>query len=71
MDGKTLEPARIVTHFESDFGAAPKVAMPKGQEQTMVIADFQAKHWMLVYGDYLREVEYALKRLPIEWECLG
>ena len=100
MDGKTLEPARIVTHFESDFGAAPKVDMRKGQELTMIIADFQAKHWtglsgkiidhpflpicrsqidvsfkceddvlaekmrgfhwMLVYGDYLREVGYAL-----------
>jgi hypothetical protein len=28
-------------------------------------------HWMMVYGDYLRETGYALKRIPIEWECLG
>jgi hypothetical protein len=28
-------------------------------------------HWMLVYGDYLREVGYAMRRLPIEWDCLG
>ena len=28
-------------------------------------------HWMMVYGDYLREIGYALKRIPIEWECLG
>ena len=28
-------------------------------------------HWMLVYGDYLREAGYALKRTPIEWEPLG
>ena len=27
MDGKTIEPARIMTHFESDYGAAPKVEM--------------------------------------------
>ena len=28
-------------------------------------------HWMLVYGDYRREVGYALKKIPIEWDCLG
>jgi hypothetical protein len=28
-------------------------------------------HWMLVYGDYLREVGYALKKIPIKWDCLG
>jgi len=111
MDGKTLEPARIMTHFESDYGAAPKVEMHKGQEVTMVVPDFKAErwlgvsgeivdhpslaicrsqidvrcncdsqllaermpgfHWMLVYGNYLRETGYALKRVPIEWECLG
>lgn len=111
MDGKTLEPARIMTHFESDFGAAPKVDMRKGQEVTIINADFKAErwlglsakivgheflpicrsqidvafkcdgdllaekmrgfHWMLVYGDYLREVGYAMKRLPIEWELLA
>ena len=31
MDGKTLEPARILTHFESDYGASPKVEMHRGQ----------------------------------------
>ena len=111
MDGKTLEPARILTHFESDYGAAPKVEMHTGQKVTMVAPDFAAKrwlgllgeiedhpflpicrsqidvrfnapsklvaermpgfHWMLVYGDYLRETGYALKRIPIEWDCLG
>jgi hypothetical protein len=28
-------------------------------------------HWMTGYGDYLREVGYALKRIPITWEVLG
>ena len=111
MDGKTLEPVRIVTHFESDFGAAPKVEMRKGQKLTHVISDFAMSrwvglsseivdapflpicrsqidvaykvsdetllenmhgfHWETVYGDYLREVGYALKKTPIAWECLG
>jgi L-fucose isomerase-like protein len=111
MDGKTLEPARILTHFESDYGAAPKVEMRKGQTVTNIAPDFAAKrwagvlgeivdapfmdicrsqidvrftcdsktlaermpgfHWMTGYGDYRREIGYALKRVSIEWDCLG
>jgi hypothetical protein len=111
MDGKTLDPARIVTHFESDYGAAPKVEMRKGQKVTNIIPDFKAErwtgfvgeivdapflpicrsqidvaykfpdarlaenmpgfHWMTCYGDYLREVGYALKRVPVGWLDLG
>jgi len=40
MDGKTLEPARILTHFESDYGAAPKVEMKVGQTVTNILPDF-------------------------------
>jgi hypothetical protein len=110
MDGKTVEPARIMTHFESDYGAAPKVEMHRGQNVTTVVSDFKAErwvgfrgeiidapfldicrsqidvhfpcdsnllarrvrgfHWMVVYGDYIREAGYALKRIPIELEVL-
>ena len=111
MDGKTLEPARIMTHFESDYGAAPKVEMAKGRKLTNILPDFAADrwvglsgevvdhpllpvcrsqidirfpcpsdvlarrmpgfHWMTVYGDWLREAGYAVRRVGIEWECLG
>ena len=111
MDGEKLDPARIMTHFESDYGAAPKVEMHCGQKITNVIPDFAAEcwvgltaeieahplmpicrsqidvklsadgpllaermpgfHWMTVYGDCLRETGYALKKIPIGWECLG
>jgi len=110
MDGKTLEPARIMTHFESDYGAAPKVEMHKGQLLTNIVPDFKAErwvgviaeildapfmdvcrsqidirfscdsktlaermpgfHWMTGYGDYMRELGYALKKIGIEWENL-
>ncbi len=111
MDGKNIEPARILTHFESDYGAAPKVEMHKGQVVTNIIPDFKAErwvgllgeivdapflpicrdqidirfhcpslkvaqrmpgfHWMTCYGDYSRELGYALKRVGIQWEFLG
>ncbi len=107
MDGKQLEPAKILTHFESDYGAAPKVDMKIGQTVTVVDPDFHDKkwigfrgqiaanpfldicrsqvdvtiegdcarlaqdmrgfHWMLVYGDHLRETGYALQKLGVEW----
>ncbi|MFH1920196.1 MAG: twin-arginine translocation signal domain-containing protein [Planctomycetota bacterium] len=111
LDGKTLEPVRILTHFESDYGAAPKVEMHTGQVLTNIIPDFKEErwvglmgevvahpflpicrcqidmgykvpdqllaermpgfHWMTIYGDYHREIGYALKKIPIEWDFLG
>lgn len=111
MDGRTAEPARILTHFESDYGAAPKVEMAKGQLVTNIVPDFAAKrwlglrgeiveapflpicrsqidvrfkcddrtlakrmpgfHWMTAYGDYTRELPYALRRVGIAWDFLG
>jgi len=50
MDGKNLEPARILTHFESDYGAAPKVEMRRGQILTNIIPDFAAKRWVGLKG---------------------
>ena len=102
MDGSSLEPTRILTHYESDFGASPKVEMRKGQRLTVLDGDFDAKrylsfggeiigtpffpmcrtqleigihgdsvklaeevrgwHWMVCYGDYLKEVNYAARK---------
>jgi hypothetical protein len=111
MDGKSLEPARILTHFESDYGAAPKVEMRKGQTLTNIAPDFKSRrwmglvgeiedtpflpicrdqielryevpdqlvaehmpgfHWMTCYGDYSKEVGYALRRVGITWDNLN
>jgi hypothetical protein len=107
MDGKSYEPARILTHFESDYGAAPKVEMKLGQKITVIDPDFSCRrwlgfegeivdnpfldicrsqidvrikadtdrlnaetrgfHWMACYGNYLKEVGYALKRVGVGW----
>lgn len=111
MDGKTLEKARILTHYESDYGAAPKVDMQIGRLITMIDPDFAGKrwigfrgtikanpfldicrsqidvaiegdyrrlaeemvgfHWMLAYGDHLKETGYALRKLGIGWYNLS
>ena len=51
MDGKNAEPVRIVTHFESDYGAAPKVQMRKGAKVTNLIPDFASKRWAAFEGE--------------------
>ena len=111
MDGKDLAPARILTHFESDYGAAPKVEMKPGQVVTNVMPDFAFEkyiglpgtiidnpfldicrsqidvrfncdsrvvaekmpgfHWITLYGDYLKEAGYALKKIGLQFECLS
>jgi hypothetical protein len=106
-NGKDLDEVLITTHFESDFGAAPKVAMKLGQKVTVIDPDFNNKrwigftgevldnpfldicrsqvdvsiegdwkllaqdmvgfHWMMSYGDHLREFGYALRKTGIGW----
>jgi hypothetical protein len=107
MDGRKYEKTKILTHFESDYGAAPKVEMRLGQVTTNLVPDFNCKkwigfsavivgnpfldicrsqidvrvsgdavalmkemkgfHWMLSYGNYLRECGYALNKLGVEF----
>ncbi len=51
MDGATDEPVRILTHFESDYGAAPKVEMARGRTVTNLIPDFDCKKWVGFRGE--------------------
>jgi len=107
MDGHRYEPARIMTHYESDFGAAPKVEMPVGQVVSFIdpeystgrwvgikgvvrdnpffdicrsqqdveilgdwkrlLAEARDSHWMMAYGDWLREIDYAAWKIGVRW----
>lgn len=46
LDGKNYAHAKIVTHFESDYGATPKVELPIGTPFTMVCPDGGQKAWV-------------------------
>lgn len=50
MDGKQLEPVELVTHYESDHGAATHVLFPKGQRLTIIKPDFEARRWLAMTG---------------------
>jgi L-fucose isomerase-like protein len=107
MDGARYEPAKIMSHYESEYGAAPKVEIPKGQEVMFIdpeystgrwlgfkgivksnphyeicrsqqdveiqgdwrklIEEVRDSHWMMAYGDYLKELGYAARKIGIEW----
>ncbi len=111
LDGRKYAPAEIMTHYESDYGAAPKVSMPLGQAVTFVDPEYSTprwvgfkgivranpfyqicrsqqdveiqgdwrqlrkeardSHWMMVYGDYLRELGFAARKLGLEWVDLS
>ena len=106
MDGVRYEPVRIMTHYESEFGAAPKVDMPIGQKVTFLDPEFSNRrwlaftgtvkanpfyascrsqqdvaidgdwkkllhevrdsHWVMVYGSYVDELEYASKKIGMD-----
>jgi len=110
MNGQDFEPLKIMTHFESDYGAATKVEYTKGQTVTCILpnlvctkwqgfrgkvvdspatdscrsqmdvaidgnwqkllSDMQGFHTLVTYGDYLREVGYALRKVGMGWESV-
>ena len=53
MDGKACEPTRVVTHFESDYGASPKVEMKLGTKMTVIDPDFDNKVWLGFEGEVI------------------
>ncbi len=113
MNGRDFEPATIMTHYESDYGAACKTHYTQDQVVTAVVPnlactgwqgfrgkivgvpsypacrsqmeieidgdwkrlvrDMQGFHTLIVYGDYTREVGYALKRMggQMHWDCFS
>jgi len=111
LDGRHYAPAQIMTHYESDYGAAPKVSMPIGQEVSFIdpeyslprwvafkgivkanpfyqicrsqqdveiIGDWRKltreardSHWMMAYGDHLKEIGFAARKLGIECVSLS
>ncbi len=66
MNGVDLEPARVVTHFESDYGATPKVLMRKGQVTTNVAPDFSFKRWVGFRGTIIDHPDYDICRSQID-----
>jgi hypothetical protein len=50
MNGTRYEAARVMTHYESEFGAAPKVEIPIGQEVTFIDPEYATCRWVGIRG---------------------
>ncbi|MBM3747386.1 MAG: sugar isomerase [Acidobacteria bacterium] len=108
MNAARYEPVRVLTHYESEYGAAPKVEIPPGQQVSFInpeyatcrwagmrgtvesnpfyeicrsqqdvrihgnwkklLSEVRDSHWVMVYGDYLKEIGYAAPRIGVTWE---
>lgn len=66
MDGQRLEPVTLVTHYESDHGAATHVHFRKGQWVTVLKPDFEARHWLALTGKIVDTPFLATCRGQIE-----
>ncbi len=71
MDGENLEPTKILTHFESDYGAAPKVEMQLGQKITVIDPDFNFKHWLGFEGEIVDNPFLDICRSQIDVQING
>ncbi len=71
MDGSQSEPAKILTHFESDYGAAPKVEMKIGQVCTNLVPDFASKKWVGFAGTIVGNPSLDICRTQIDVRIQG
>ena len=66
MDGPTLWPAAIMTHYESDYGAAPRVEMPIGHQVTLIVPDYAGKRWLGLSGQIAANPRAAVCRTQVD-----
>lgn len=71
MDGKRYERTKILTHFESDYGAAPKVEMRKGKRITVLDPDFDNRRWLGFEGEIIDAPFYNICRSQIDVQING
>ena len=71
MDGRTLETVKVLTHFESDYGAAPKVEMKIGQECTNLVPDFASRKWVGFHGTIIANPFLDICRSQIDVRING
>jgi hypothetical protein len=71
LDARRYEPAQILTHYESDYGAAPKVDMPLGQEVTIVDPEYSTARWVGFKARVKANPTYDICRSQQDVEILG
>jgi len=71
LDGVHYEPARIMTHYESEYGAAPKVEIPVGRQVTFVDPEYSTGRWLGFTGVVKSNPFYEVCRSQQDVEIQG
>ncbi|MCX7425530.1 MAG: sugar isomerase [Planctomycetia bacterium] len=71
LDGVNLEPVKILTHCESDYGAAPKVLFRKGQRITNLAPSFAGDKWVGFTGTITDHPSYDICRSQFDCTIEG
>jgi len=71
MDGENYNAAEITTHYESDYGAAPKVDIPVGQRVTLINPDSSQIRWLGFAGEIADNPHLPICRSQQEVKILG
>jgi hypothetical protein len=71
MDGQRYEPTRILTHYESNYGAATKVDIPVGQQVTFIDPEYATGRWLSFTGIVKDNPFYEICRSQQDVEIQG
>ena len=71
LNGDRYEPARIMTHYESEYGAAPKVEIPVGQQVTFIDPEYSTGRWLGFTGIVRGNPTYEVCRSQQDVEIRG
>ena len=71
FDGRHYAPTNVVTHYESEYGAAPKVEAVIGQEVTFIDPDYSNPRWLGFRGHVRDNPTLAACRSQQDVEIVG
>jgi L-fucose isomerase-like protein len=66
MNGHDYEPTTLMTHYESDYGAATKVHYPKGQVITCIVPNLHCTQWAAFRGQIVDSPAFDMCRSQMD-----
>lgn len=71
MDGREYDKVQLLTHYESDYGAAPKVDMPLGAELTLIDPDCAQVRWLGLKAKVIDNPSFSICRSQQDVRIVG
>jgi hypothetical protein len=71
MDGRAYDKVQVLTHYESDYGASPKIEMPSGTEVTLIDPDCAQVRWLGLKGHVIDNPALSICRSQQDIRIVG